>query len=92
LKRPARNADGKYNMNGRLYDNLFGSREAVWNETAYKTRAGLTKTDLILNREGKIVSKQKSIQETEYNRFVKTGVNRPNEKSDEMIYASNDLK
>jgi hypothetical protein len=92
LKRPARNADGKYNMNGRLYDNLFGSRAAVWNETAYKTTGGLTKSDLILNREGNIVSKQKSIQETEYNRFVKTGVNRPREKSDEIIYASNDLK
>lgn len=81
LKRPDRNADGKYNMNGRLYDNLFGSREAVWNETAYKTRGGLTKNDLILNREGNIVSKQKSIQETEYQRFVKTGVNRSTDKS-----------
>ena len=50
------------------------------------------KLELILNREGNIVSKQKSIQETEYNRFVKTGVNRPNEKFDEIIYASNDLK
>jgi uncharacterized protein YeeX (DUF496 family) len=84
LKRPARNADGKYNMNGRLYDNLFGSREAVWNETAYKTTGGLTKNDLILNRQGNIVSKQKSIQETEYQRFVKTGVNLPNEESDEI--------
>jgi hypothetical protein len=84
LKRPDRNADGKYNMNGRLYDNLFGSREAVWNETAYKTRGGLTKNDLILNREGNIVSKRKSIQETEYKRFVKTGVNLINDKPDEI--------
>jgi len=75
LKRPTKNAEGRYNILGRLYDILRGTREAVWNETAYKTTGGLTKNDLMLNREGCIVSKQKSIYETENQRFVKCGVN-----------------
>lgn len=77
LKRPARNKDGKYNMNGVIYDELFGSREQVYNGTAYKTKAGLTKNDLYINSSGKIVSKLKSIQETYALRFEKYGINPP---------------
>jgi len=77
LKRPARNKDGKYNMNGVIYDELFGNREQVYNGIAYKTKAGLTKNDLHINSSGKIVSKLKSLQETYALRFEKYGVNPP---------------
>lgn len=77
LKRPARNKDGKYNMNGVIYDELFGNREQVYNGTAYKTKAGLTKNDLYINSSGKIVSKLKSVQETYALRFEKYGINPP---------------
>ena len=77
LKRPARNKDGKYNMNGVIYDELFGNREQVYNGTAYKTKSGLTKNDLSVNSSGKIVSKLKSIQETYALRFEKYGINPP---------------
>ena len=77
LKRPARNKDGKYNINGVIYDELFGNREQVYNGTAYKTKAGLTKNDLSINSSGKLVSKLKSIQETYALRFEKHGINPP---------------
>lgn len=77
LKRPVRNKDGKYNMNGVIYDELFGNREQVYNGTAYKTKAGLTKNDLSINSSGKLVSKLKSIQETYALRFEKHGINPP---------------
>ena len=77
LKRPVRNKDGKYNMNGVIYDELFGNREQVYNGTAYKTKAGLTQNDLFLNSNGKIISKLKSVQETYALRFEKYGINPP---------------
>ena len=77
LKRPARNKDGKYNINGVIYDELFGNRELVYNGTAYKTKAGLTKNDLSINSSGKLVSKLKSIQETYALRFEKHGIHPP---------------
>ena len=38
----------------------YGSRSEVFDDLAEKTRGGLTKTDLILSKGGKIVSKRKS--------------------------------
>jgi hypothetical protein len=35
---------------------IIGSKEEVWNETAYKTKKGFTKNDLILNKFGHIIS------------------------------------
>lgn len=77
LKRPVRNKDGKYNINGVIYNELFGNREQVYNGTSYKTKAGLTQNDLFLNSNGKISSKLKSIQETYALRFEKHGINPP---------------
>lgn len=37
-----------------------GSRRQVWNGTADKTKGGLTRSDLMLNNTGKIVSKRAS--------------------------------
>lgn len=56
MKRPVRSADGTYTVHGKVYKELFGSREQVWNGTAYKTSGGLTRDDLLMNERGRIVS------------------------------------
>ena len=56
-----------------------GTREEVWNETAYKTAGCLLKCELIMNKKGVIVSKKKFIQETNNNKFILCGVNKPND-------------
>lgn len=70
-QRYSKNKQGKYEINGKIYHALEGSRENVWNEFAYKTTGGLTKLELIINKDGKIVSKKKSINETISNKFEK---------------------
>ena len=67
---------GKYTIHGKVYQKLSGSRQEVWDETAYKTTGCLIKDDLLLNKYGKIVSKRKFIQETIRNRFGEFGVNK----------------
>ena len=47
MKKPVRQNDGMYHVNGKKYPELFGSRSQVWNGTAYKTSGGLTKEDLL---------------------------------------------
>ena len=39
---------------------IEGSRAQVWNKTALRTSGGLTKEDLVKNKNGYIVSKKKS--------------------------------
>jgi len=57
MKRPERSpVDGTYTVKGKKYKELFGSREQVWNGTAYKTEGGLTKDRLLMNDKGRIVS------------------------------------
>jgi hypothetical protein len=57
MKRPERSpVDGTYTVKGKKYKELFGSREQVWNGTAYKTEGGLTKDRLLMNEKGRIVS------------------------------------
>ncbi len=77
LKRPVKNKHGTYEINKKKYTKLSGNRTEVFNEVAYKTTGGLIKSDLIINDRGKIISKQKSVQETQYNRFVVCGINTP---------------
>ena len=64
MKRPVRDPiKGTYTINGKEYKELFGSREQVWNGTAYKTghgKAGLTRSHLMMNKNGNIVSKKRS--------------------------------
>ena len=38
----------------------IGSRRKVWNGTAQKTPGGLTKSDLMMNKYGRIVSRKKA--------------------------------
>jgi hypothetical protein len=59
MKRPVRQADGHYYIEGKKYKELFGSREQVWNGTAYKTSGSLRKRDLVMNKWGRIVSADK---------------------------------
>ena len=68
-----RGGDGKYTINGRKYDNLEGSRAQVWHETAYKTSGGLLRLDLIKNKHGRIVSRNKSISAKKEKRLQKHG-------------------
>tara|TARA_B100001758_G_scaffold207888_1_gene189240 strand:- start:5924 stop:6304 length:381 start_codon:yes stop_codon:yes gene_type:complete len=54
--------NGGYTVGGKKYKMLVGSRAQVWNGTAQKTsygRAGLKKSDLLMNKWGRIVSKRK---------------------------------
>ena len=71
-----KNKNGVYDINNKIYEKCFGSREDVWNCKAYKTTGGLIKNDLMINTCGKIVSKKKSIHETIINRFEKCGINK----------------
>ena len=67
-RKSKRGSNGKYNMNGRSFHMLVGSRAQVMNGTAYKTTYGavkpkgdaLTKAHLKYNKNGRIVSKTKS--------------------------------
>jgi hypothetical protein len=71
-----KNKDGKYISNGIIFDKLIGTREEVWNSIAVKTSGGLFKDDLIINHYGKVVSKKKSIIETNFVRFKLYGINK----------------
>jgi hypothetical protein len=74
VKKYLRNIDdGMYHVNGQKYKMLTGSRAQVHHDTAYKTRAGLTKSDIKKNSHGKIVSVKKSMQAKRDNRLWKLG-------------------
>ena len=72
-KRPHRSADGTYHIHGKKYKELFGSRQQVMNGTAYKTAGELTKSDLIMNKWGRIVSRKKHATAKNEKRLVKHG-------------------
>ena len=59
MKRPTRQEDGYYHINGKTYGQLVGSREQVRNGTAYKTEGNLVKKQLFTNKWGRIVSLKK---------------------------------
>lgn len=60
MKRPSRQNDHLYHIKGKTFKELFGSRQQVWNGTAYKTAGLLTRTELMMNKWGRIVSKKKN--------------------------------
>jgi phage anti-repressor protein/regulator of replication initiation timing len=66
-----RNKDGGYTVDGNIYETLIGSRTDVFEGKSYKTTGGLKKTDLIINKYGKILSKNKSIEGKINNRLDK---------------------
>ena len=50
-----------------------GSRAQVMNRTALRTPGGLTRKDLKYNKQGRIVSRKKSMSAKRDNRLVKAG-------------------
>ena len=66
-----RNKDGGYTVDGNIYETLTGSRTDVFEGKSYKTTGGLKKTDLIINKYGKILSKNKSVEGKINNRLEK---------------------
>jgi hypothetical protein len=58
-----KNKDGVYNIDGKIYQTLTGSRKDVYDGISYRTPGLLTKSDIIMNKYGKIVSRKKSIEE-----------------------------
>ena len=52
--------NGIYHVGGSKYKQLRGSRAQVWHGTAFKTAGGLTKSQLKMNKHGRIVSVKKS--------------------------------
>jgi hypothetical protein len=60
-------------MNGHKYKELFGSRQQVWNGTAYKTAGELTKSHLMMNKWGRIVSAAKHATAKKEKRLQKHG-------------------
>lgn len=52
---------------------MIGSRAQVMHGTAHHTTGGLTKSDLKMNKWGRIVSRKKSAKAKKDNRLVKLG-------------------
>ena len=73
MKRPHRNDDGTYHIQGKKYKELFGSRHQVWNKTAYKTTGNLTRKHLLMNKWGRIVSNKKHFTAKREKRLEKYG-------------------
>ena len=73
MKRVHKSEDGYYHVKGKKYKELVGSREKVWNETAYKTPGGLTRDELVMNKRGRIVSKSKYYTAKKEKRLEKYG-------------------
>jgi DVNP family len=72
MTRYTKNASG-YMIQGKRYEILEGSRAQVWHGTAYKTSGGLTKTDLLMNKAGRVVSKSKYLSAKREKRLQKAG-------------------
>ena len=68
-----RRPDGKYTINGHVFERLVGSRAQVWHETAYKTSGGLTRMALVMNKNGRIVSEKKHKSAKREKRLLKYG-------------------
>jgi hypothetical protein len=74
MKRPHRDPkDHTYHINGKKYPELFGSRHQVMNGTAYKTSGQLTKSNLMMNKWGRIVSSKKHATAKKEKRLQKYG-------------------
>ena len=76
VKRVVKTSKG-YPKNGKFYKkwraNGPGARRQVWNGTAYQTDSGLTRSDLIKNKYGRLVSKKKHNTAKRENRLKKHG-------------------
>lgn len=73
VKRVSKGSDGKYHIGGKSYEFLIGSRAQVWHETAYKTPGGLTRSQLLMNKHGRVVSIKKHNTAKREKRLEKAG-------------------
>jgi hypothetical protein len=73
VKKHMKAADGMYHIQGHKYEILEGSRAQVWHGTAHQTSGGLTKMHLLMNKNGRIVSKRKHTTAKKEKRLVKAG-------------------
>ena len=73
MTRFSKSSDGKYVVSGHKYEMLTGSRAQVWHGTACKTSGGLMKKDLMQNKSGRIVSREKHATAKKEMRLVKAG-------------------
>jgi hypothetical protein len=73
MTRFTKTSSGKYMVQGKSFEMLMGSRAQVWHGTAYKTSGGLTKNNLMQNKAGRIVSKDKHMTAKKEKRLVKAG-------------------
>lgn len=55
------------------FEQNIGSRAQVWHGTAKKTNGGLTKSALMMNKHGRIVSRKMHFTAKKQNRLVKAG-------------------
>ena len=73
MKKPLRQSDGLYHVDGKTYGILIGSRPQVHNGTACKTPGGLRKKQLLMNKWGRIVSAKKHATAKKEKRLEKHG-------------------
>jgi len=73
MTRFTKTSSGRYMVQGKSYEMLMGSRAQVWHGTAFKTSGGLTKNNLMQNKAGRIVSKDKHMTAKKEKRLVKAG-------------------
>ena len=72
-KKVMKSSDGMYHVKGRKYNQLVGSRAQVWHRSAYKTSGGLTREELHMNKNGRVVSKKKHQTAKAEKRLEKAG-------------------
>ncbi len=65
--------DGVYNIKGKKFSKLIGSRAEVYHGTAFKTAGGLEKKDIMMNKNGRIVSVKKHKTAKKEKRLEKHG-------------------
>lgn len=56
-----------------MHTQTIGTRAQVWHGTALKTSGGLTKSNLMMNKHGRIVSRKKHNTAKKEKRLVKAG-------------------
>jgi len=65
--------DGVYNIKGKKFSKLIGSRAEVYHGTAFKTAGGLEKKDIMMNKNGRIVPVKKHKTAKKEKRLEKHG-------------------
>ena len=69
-----KSSDGKYHVHGKTFKALVGKRAQVWHGTAFKTSGGLEKKDLLMNKNGRVVSLSKHKHEKKVDRLGELGI------------------